>query len=415
MAKETFVGPMLILGGAAGNMRLPSPAQGGAGAGPIEYSDEVGPSAFWAGHFIPYGGGSKDKTGAGGIAGVYAAYPFKTVNCALAAGAGALTTAANAVAGAALPNVTTYNVARAPVPVTVSGVATTGIALDAALDNATFNVAGTATLLTIANVWRYKIGQWVTLLNGTSPGLAMFAQIIAINRTTGALTVNPPPAVSGSGAITLSNRWNPNLYGNPPPTAIAQTIAAGAGRIVVPEIGNTRGVGILGVTGSPANVPFLITGVDAYNQVQTEIITHPGGAATAWGKKTYDVFVSATPQQSAAFNYTVQTSDLIGLPVSLLSANGLYQVLFGAAGAQVASTPANYTIVPADTTNPATTTTGDPRGGLQVTGNGPGAAPTTPLVLNGTSILTVYQILDPLAVALTSGINPGPVLGVPPT
>lgn len=414
MAKETFVGPMLILGGAAGNMRVPSAAQGSAGAGPIEYSDEVGPSAFWAGHFIPTGG-SKDKGGAGSVSGVYAAYPFKTINCVLAAGAAALTTAANAVAGAALPNITTYNVARAPVPVIVSGVSTTGIAMDAALDAATFATTGSVTLTTIADAWRYKVGQWVALLNGTAAGGAAFSQVTAINRTTGVLTVNPAPAVNATGAITLTNRWNPNLWGNPAPTGISSMVSAGAGRIVIPEVGNTRGVGILGVTGSPANIQFLITGTDAFNQIQSEIITHPGGAATAWGKKTYDVFISAVPQQSAAFNYTVETSDLIGLPVSLMSASGLYQVLFGAAGAQTAQTAANYTIVPADTTNPATTTTGDPRGGIQVTGNGPGAAPTTPLVLNGTSILTVFQIMDPLAIGLVSAINPGPVIGVPPT
>ena len=36
MAKETFTGPVLVLGGAVGNMRVATPAQQGAGAGPFE-------------------------------------------------------------------------------------------------------------------------------------------------------------------------------------------------------------------------------------------------------------------------------------------------------------------------------------------------------------------------------------------
>lgn len=409
MAKAGFTGPLISLGPIAGNMRLPAPGSGfGVGQGPVEYSDEIGPSIFWSGLVIPVRG-SKDKTGPGSIAGVFGAFPIRTMNGAPGAGAGALTTAANAVSGAALPNVTAYNAARSPVPVALGGVSTTGLALDKGLDAATLSTAGTATLTggSAGNAWRYRVGQWVCLLNGGGGGAALMTQIQSIAGAV--LNVSPAPALSGAGQVALTNLFNPNAYGAMP-TGVSALAATGTARILIPEVGVARGVGVLGVAGSPAGVPFLIQGLDLFGGPQSELIVHPGGAVTAWGKKTYSVYILAVAQASAAFNYTVVTSDLIGLAMSVLSADSLVSVTM----AGVAQTTANYTVVPADLTNPSTTTTGDTRGGIQVTANGPAAAPATPMTLNGANVLTVQQMLNPLQVALASAAYPGPLLGVLP-
>jgi hypothetical protein len=414
MAKAGFTGPVMSLGGVAG---------GYAGGAPVEYSDEIGPSLFWAGMAIPATGvaSSKDRAGPGAIASVYCASPIRTVNTPCAAGGTGvtLTQAANAVAGTAMLNTTTWATGKAPgVPVTVGGVALTGVALDMGLDAATFATAGTVTLATAANYWRYRPGQWLCLLNCPANSTQMVQVVTA--PSTGILTVNPAPAASTTGQIALTNRFNPNLYGaTGAPSSVSSLMAAGSARIIIPEVGDSRGVGILGVTGgAPAGGTFTIQGIDGMGMPQSEIIPAPVGAATVWGKKTYDIFLSATPNFSDAHAYTVVLSDFIGLPLSVLSIDSIVAVntvVISTGVATLAAPGTNYTIIPADLTNPATQLTGAPRGGIQVSGNGPATAPGTPLTLNPvTTLITVDQRLNPLQVAIASTINPGPLLGVLP-
>jgi hypothetical protein len=131
--------------------------------------------------------------------------------------------------------------------------------------------------------------------------------------------------------------------------------------------------------------------------LQTETITGATTATTVWSKKTYDMFISATPRTAdAGHNYTVVTSDFIGFPLPVLSADSI--VAATRAGTAIAPT-ADYTIIPADLTFPISPTTGDPRGGIQTTANGPGVAPTTPVAF-ANSVLIVDQRLNPLQVAL---------------
>ena len=408
MAKAGFTGPLMSLGNVSG---------GQAGSAPREYSDEVGPSILWAGTMIPATGQytSKDRVGPGAIPGVYIACPQRTVNAALTAGAAALTVAGFPTSGVPLVNLSTYNVGRAiGTPVTIGGVPLLGIALDMGLDTAVFTTGATnnLTLSVIGNAWRYRVGQWVGLLNGGAGGVTLMSQITAIVSATGVMTMVPAPAAAVTGQIALSNRYNQNLYGaSGPPSSLSSEAPAGTARISIPEVANTRGVGITCVVGGAiGNV--LIQGIDGYGALTSELITTVATATTVWGKKTYDIFLSATPQfTDASHNLTVVTSDFIGFPLSVMSADSLVAVTFGGA-AQVAGT--GYTLIPADTTNPATQLTGDPRGGIQVTGNGPAAAPGTPLTLNGTTVLQIDQRLNPLQVARADVINVGPLLGVAP-
>jgi len=418
MAKETFTGPLIALGGIAGG---PGSQQ------PREYSDEIGPSIFWGGTAIVASGGpgTKDRTGPGSVSAVYAASPIRTINCAPAAGAAALTVAGLPTNGVPLVNITTYAGGRAPgTPVISGGVAALGVALDMGLDPVTTTTAATnnVTLATIANAWRYRVGQWIGILNGAVGGATLMTQITAITVATGVMTVVPPPGagvatgVNGP-QITLSNRYNYNQYGaSGPPSSVSSTAAAGAARISIPELGTTRGVGVTAAAAT-TNGQVLIQGIGQFGMPVSELITTVAGS-TVWGKKTYDVFVSATPQFSdatAGHNLTVVTSDFFGFPMSVMSVDSIVAMTF----AGTAMVAANFTVIPADTTYPATQTTGDPRGGIQMTANGPAvalglAAPVTPLTLNGTTgILVVDQRLNPLQVALATTINPGPLTGVP--
>ena len=390
MAQQVSAGPLIALGGLLG---------GPGGTQPREYSDEIGPSIFWAGSAIPATGaiGSKDKKGSGAIPCVFSAYPIRTVNAGLSL-VGALTTAANAVAGTPLPNITTYVGGRAVAPgtpMTLGGVAMTGVALDAGLDNVTFGAAARR---------HPRSGRQYLALSGRPMGRRVerscerrdFDVADCRDRSWHAHIEPCCPCEATSAAngpqIALTNRYNPNAYGaSGPPSSIASMAPAGSSRILIPELGNGRGVGITGVAGGTGG-PVLILGTDLFGTPQSEIIAATAGATTVWSKKTYDIFVSATPQFSDAHNYTVATSDFIGLPISVLSADSIVAMSYGSA----ATVPANFTIIPADLTNPATQTTGDPRGGIQLSASGPGATPGTPLTLVAGNVLTVDQRLNPL-------------------
>ena len=396
MAKDTFTGPIVALGTLAG---------GQGGGQPREYSDELGPSIFFGGIAMPVvtAVSSKDRMGPGAIASVFCAFPIRTINAAISVGNGALTTPGPAVAGTPLVNLSGYALGRAPVPVIASGgVSTFGIALDMGLDTAGFTTAATnnVTLATPANAWRYRVGQWVCLLNGAASGAALMSQITTITPATGVMTVFPPPVASVTGQIALTNRFNPNLYGaSGPPSSIASTASAGTARLVIPEVGNTRGIGIQG-SASGVSTIFDIVGTDGTGAIQTETIIGPVGAANVWSKKTYDSFISATPRTSDAHNYTVGTSDFIGFPLPVLSTDSIVAMSLGG----TAVVAANFTVIPADLTYPASPTTGDPRGGIQTTANGPAVAlglavPGTPLPFSGT-VLTVDQRLNPLQVVI---------------
>jgi hypothetical protein len=338
----------------------------------------------------------------------------------MAAGNAAITVAGLPTAGVPLVNSSTYASGRAcNVPVTGSGgiAAANGVALDMGLDNANFATSGNHVTLTGAsagNSWRYRPGQWIGLLNSPANNVLM-TQVQTITGLS-TLTVSPAPSAATTGQIALTNRFNPNAYGaSGPPSSLSSQASAGAARIHIPEVGTTRGVGVTAAA-STINMPVLIQGIGAFGAQVSEIITTVAGS-TVWGKKTYDIFISATPQATdatAGHNLTVVTSDFFGFPMSVLSPDSIVAMAFGG----TALVAANFTIIPADMTYPSTLTTGDPRGGIQMSANGPAvalglAAPGTPLTLNGTTALTVDQRLNPLQVALATTINPGSLTGVP--
>jgi hypothetical protein len=116
---------------------------------------------------------------------------------------------------------------------------------------------------------------------------------------------------------------------------------------------------------------------------------------------------SSTRRRNDNHAYTVVTSDLIGFPISVLP--GAPAPVITLAGAAYTTGVVQY----ADLTNPATTTTGDPRGAYQMSAKGPnagatGAGPT------GTGVLSITQTISALAAVTASVLNPGPLFGVPP-
>ena len=105
------------------------------------------------------------------------------------------------------------------------------------------------------------------------------------------------------------------------------------------------------VVGAWTNAAVVtVTGTDQYGQTQTE--ASASGTSLA-GKKAFKTVTQVTPSVTVTAS-TFGTGDVLGLPFRV-DANGLL-------AARAVNAIDAGTFVPADTTSPATTTTGDVRG-----------------------------------------------------
>lgn len=398
MAQAVFSGPLISLGPLTGGQR---------GGQPIEYSDEIGPSLLWNGNGLPLAGtlGSKDRKGQGAIRAAFLSDVICVCNSVLAAGGVALTAAANAVSGATLALATaTIAGLAAGVPVYATGGAlVNGVVVDPGF--ATVSTSSASANVTVAanDSWRFIPGQWYSFNGAGVGGSTLFARVVSIAGTAMVISTN---ALATSALVQVAHvAGNPNSYGWAP-VAYSSSMPAGTGRFINPDCSASRGVGILAVAGSTGGV-ILITGLDQFLQLQTEAITVPAGAGTTYSKKSLKVLISAVPQFADAHAYQVVTGDLIGFPVAYVAGG-----FFPSANLNgTAYTTSVYQF--ADLTNPATSTTGDPRGGMQLSAKGPigGASGTGP---NGTARVQILQQLNPAQVFLASAVNTAVLYGVQP-
>jgi hypothetical protein len=116
-----------------------------------------------------------------------------------------------------------------------------------------------------------------------------------------------------------------------------------------------RAVSITGVAGGTGGA-FLVNGYDIYGYPMSQLVTVGAGAVTVKSTKTFKAIVSVTPQFTDAHNYSVGTADIFGF--------GILATYFGDTNINWNSAwiTANTGFTTADTTSPATTTTGDVRG-----------------------------------------------------
>jgi len=154
--------------------------------------------------------------------------------------------------------------------------------------------------------------------------------------------------------------------------AVAQALLAAGNLVLTAGPAVTTTVDAFGTTryilDTPRNVTITssdagdttqtatVTGYDAYGQLMTEEIDF-NGAATVPGTKAFKQVVSIAVDDALAGNGSAGFADVLGLPVRVTDAG--YIVHAGWAGALAADAG---TFVAADTTDPATSTTGDVRG-----------------------------------------------------
>lgn len=117
-----------------------------------------------------------------------------------------------------------------------------------------------------------------------------------------------------------------------------------------------RAVNVDSTNAGDTTQTVTITGTDYWNQAQTETITMNGTTAVS-GLKAFKTITQVAVSAALAGNLTVGSTDVFGLPYRITDAGYIIRVGWAGALAEDAGT-----FVAADTTSPATATTGDVRG-----------------------------------------------------
>jgi hypothetical protein len=273
----------------------------------------------------------------------------------------------------------------------------------------------------------YKIGGWMNptaSLGGSQPNplailIASASELqcvdqapsaIATNNIAAAQTVTNGAAMtlaasSGAGITVMSSALTipqtgltvPSgtlaIDGLPGLVSFGQT---GAIAVMDPTHQIARAVSITGSTSATGGA-FLVAGYDMYGQPQTEQITAAAGAVTTNGKKGWKFIASVTPQFTDAHNYSVGDTDIYEFPVRVLE---FPMATVGWAGAIIASSTG---FTAADTTSPATSTTGSVRGTYALQS-----------ASNGTTVLQMFVTPRVADLAAVSTTNLVPLFGVTP-
>ena len=424
MADSTWKGPI----SAAGALLVESGTT--ATIGPFD-----GPSGFYQGNvmFDPRGAPfPAEGITAGRVPAFLNNGAFVTVDrIPQAAATNVIATAAVATANIAMTLVSTQAagaVAGTPsaavgipiLPQGTSNVVTAAIALDFGFSTGT-TTAASSTVAVYDNT-KFSVGQWLLIGGGGAGNTSSFftqVQTIATANYTGITVAPVVPATLANAPIGGTNIFSPGLY--PPPTPFGPSAAlpsyyipdllAGLMRVHNPAEQLARNVSISLSTGGVATaVTFLVSGWDLWRAPMTELITVPAttSATTAYGQKAFKYIQSIAPTSASTGGntYAVGVGDVFEFP---LRADEWEQTLVTWAGtSNINST--GFTA--AATTVPATNTTGDIRGTLQLSANGKGSAITGTLATNGTSRLMMLQNLGVWNVIGATPNNPVPLFGV---
>jgi hypothetical protein len=205
------------------------------------------------------------------------------------------------------------------------------------------NVSQTASSTTMTLSGNAVFGDPSQMDTGVGPmGRIYVFDVVPLTSNTANICASQTPAAAGNLSLL-----NTSLLGN-------RYVVRADGTPVV-QLDCPRNVNVTLAAGGTAQV-HTVTGWDLYGQAMSEAITSVANS-TVQGKKAFFQIASVATAGGSTTAVTVGTGQLLGVPVRITS--GVYICHVGWDSGFALDTG---TLAVADTTNPATTTTGDVRG-----------------------------------------------------
>lgn len=287
---------------------------------------------------------------------------------------------------------------------------------------ATGTTAANSSTVVVTDSTVFRQGQWLVIggVGNASASRSLVTQMMsAVNATT--IQISPVAVTAIQNAqIGQGNLWGSALL--PPasqfgPAAASATghafggaMEAGLARVYNPREMLTRNISVQGVTAVAVAYSAVISGWDVWGAPMTEVVSAAATVTTFMAKKAFKYIGSITSGTTVPSSQTVAfgIGDVVGLPVRTDYWEELYATWNGVA-------MANFSGFVAAVTTPATSTTGDIRGTLQlstaiVTG---GLATAMSIVAsNGTGRVYVTWGAPPTPVILGTPTNQVPMFGV---
>lgn len=261
-----------------------------------------------------------------------------------------------------------------------TGAKVTVSAIDFGFTTGTTNATST---VTVPDSTQFYAGQWIVIggAGNSAKTLPLIAQVLTLPTAT-TITVSPTPLSTLTNSAIGSANLYTNQYTNWPPNQSASAaqpyVSAGVGAVLNPLEAIARGVSITANAGATTNV-VTVRGYDIFGMPMSEAITATA-AATVFGKKAFKYIASITPATTdAGHTLAAGVSDVMGFHTR--SDRWEYANIFYNGAFVTAQTG----WLKADTTTPATATTGDVRGTVQLSSGGAGGSATA---ISGGTITT---------------------------
>lgn len=327
--------------------------------------------------------------------------------------------------GVTNPNPNSAFLAQA-VPILPQGTTTvtTVIALDFGFTSAT--TVTNSTTVTATDNTKFQVGQWIIIGNAgnSTASSSLIAQVVAINTSnfTG-ITISQAAGTALNAPVGQGNLYQVGGSLLPPaasfgPSAVAATyhspsIQAGMARIHDPREALCRAVSVTvaPATATSTTFSFLVSGYDVWRAPMTELISQTlatTSATTIWGKKAFKYISSViNTVQGTTCTASVGISDVFGLPYRA----DYNQTITVQAGLTTIINNVGFTGAVSTSGSPATNTTGDVRGTIQLSGIGGGTPITNVATSGGTLRLTIVQNLTPWQVIFSTPLNTVPMFG----
>ncbi len=283
------------------------------------------------------------------------------------------------------------------VPFGATAAVTAAIALDFGFTTGTTTAASSTVPVNTTTL--FTVGQWIGIggAGNSAKTLTLLTQVTAVNST----TINISPVAAGTlvGApIGRANLWNnltpPSVQFGPTaaaPTGVAVQQAAGLFRLFDPLSAIARNVCVQATTTAGAGGAFVVNGWDIYGQAMTETINVAAATTTgSYGKKAFKYIKSVVPGfTDTAGSYSVGVGDTFGVNVFARRVESMYWSFGG-----VTQTGSTGFTVP-DTTNPATSSTGDVRGTVQFGALGASASFVGSTNTGSNGVRRLYMVASP--------------------